>query len=48
MLFPELVSSPAILTNARGVFKRSLAEFVVGAVLYFAKDFRGWHSPLGL
>jgi len=40
ILFPELVSSPAILTNARGVFKRALAEFVVGAVLYFAKDFR--------
>jgi len=40
ILFPELVSSPAILTNARGVFKRSLAEFVIGAVLHFAKDFR--------
>lgn len=40
ILFPELVANPAILTNARGVFKRSLAEFVIGAVLYFAKDFR--------
>jgi phosphoglycerate dehydrogenase-like enzyme len=40
ILFPELVASPVILTNARGVFKRSLAEFVIGAVLYFAKDFR--------
>jgi phosphoglycerate dehydrogenase-like enzyme len=40
ILFPELVASPAILTNARGVFKRSLAEFVIAAVLYFAKDFR--------
>ena len=40
ILFPELVASPAILTNARGVFRRSLAEFVIGAVLYFAKDFR--------
>ena len=40
ILFPELVASPAVLTNARGVFKRSLAEFVIGAVLYFAKDFR--------
>ena len=40
ILFPGLVASPAILTNARGVFKRSLAEFVIGAVLYFAKDFR--------
>lgn len=40
ILFPELVASPVILTNARGVFKRSLAEFVIGAVLYFTKDFR--------
>jgi phosphoglycerate dehydrogenase-like enzyme len=40
ILFPELIASPAILTNARGVFKRSLAEFVIAAVLYFAKDFR--------
>jgi phosphoglycerate dehydrogenase-like enzyme len=40
ILFPELVASPAILTNARGVFKRSLAEFVIAGVLYFAKDFR--------
>jgi phosphoglycerate dehydrogenase-like enzyme len=40
ILFPELVASPATLTNARGVFKQSLAEFVIGAVLYFAKDFR--------
>ncbi len=40
ILFPELVASPVVLTNARGLFKRSLAEFVIGAVLYFAKDFR--------
>lgn len=40
ILFPELVASPVILTNARGVFKGSLSEFVIGAVLYFAKDFR--------
>ena len=40
ILFPELVASPAILTNARGVFKQALAEFVIAAVLYFAKDFR--------
>lgn len=40
ILFPELVASPAVLTNARGVFRRSLAEFVIGVVLYFAKDFR--------
>jgi phosphoglycerate dehydrogenase-like enzyme len=40
ILFPELVASPAVLTNSRGVFKGPLAEFVIGAVLYFTKDFR--------
>lgn len=38
VLFPELVASPIVLTNARGVFKRPLAEFVIAAALYFAKD----------
>jgi phosphoglycerate dehydrogenase-like enzyme len=28
------------LTNARGAFSDALAEFAIGAVLYFAKDFR--------
>src|SRR5262249_52322236 len=40
LLFPELVSSPAVLTNGTGVFSQSLGEFVLGAILYFAKDFR--------
>jgi phosphoglycerate dehydrogenase-like enzyme len=40
MLFPELVASPAILTNGRGVFSQSLGEFALAAILYFAKDFR--------
>jgi phosphoglycerate dehydrogenase-like enzyme len=40
VLFPELVSSPVVMTNARGVFKSSLAEFVIASALYFAKDFR--------
>ena len=40
LLFPELVESPVILTNGTGVFSQSLGEFVVGAILYFAKDFR--------
>src|SRR5579859_7511076 len=39
-LFPELVQSPVPLTNGVGVFSASLGEFVVGAILYFAKDFR--------
>ncbi len=39
-LFPELVESGVLLTNSRGVFSRSLAEFAIGAALFFAKDFR--------
>ena len=40
MLFPALVESPVTLTNARGVFSDILGEFTIGAVLFFAKDFR--------
>ena len=40
MLFPELVESPAILTNGKGVFSESLGEFALTAILYFAKDLR--------
>jgi phosphoglycerate dehydrogenase-like enzyme len=40
LLFAALVESPVPLTNSRGVFSQSLAEFVMGAVLFFAKDFR--------
>ncbi len=36
----ELAAHPAVLTNASGVFSPSLGEFVLGAILYFAKDFR--------
>ncbi|WP_446742871.1 D-2-hydroxyacid dehydrogenase [Silvibacterium acidisoli] len=39
VLFPELVQSSVTLTNGKGVFSQSLGEFVLGAVLYFAKDF---------
>jgi phosphoglycerate dehydrogenase-like enzyme len=41
LLFPELVASPAVLTNGSGVFSQSLAEFVLAAILYFAKNIRG-------
>jgi len=48
LLFPELVESPAILTNGSGVFSQSLGEFALAAILYFAKDFprmlRNQHS----
>lgn len=40
ILFPELVASPVIMTNARGVFKWPLAEFVIASILYFEKDLR--------
>ncbi len=40
LLSPELVDSPAPLTNARGVFSAPLGEFAIGAALFFAKDFR--------
>ena len=39
-LFPELIESPVPITNARGVFKRSLGEFALSAILFFAKDLR--------
>jgi phosphoglycerate dehydrogenase-like enzyme len=38
LLFPELVESGVPLTNARGVFSRALAEFVMTAVLFFDKE----------
>jgi phosphoglycerate dehydrogenase-like enzyme len=38
ILFPALAASDVPLTNARGVFKRSLAEFAVLGMLYFAKS----------
>jgi phosphoglycerate dehydrogenase-like enzyme len=40
MMFPALIDSPVPLTNARGVFKRSLAEFAVLGMLYHYKCVR--------
>lgn len=40
ILFPALIASPVPLTNARGVFKRSLAEFVVLGMLFHYKRAR--------
>jgi phosphoglycerate dehydrogenase-like enzyme len=40
VLVPELRASPAVVTNGRGAFSHSLAEFVLAALLFFAKDFR--------
>jgi phosphoglycerate dehydrogenase-like enzyme len=40
ILFPELLGSSVPVTNGRGVFKDSLAEFCMAAILFFAKDLR--------
>lgn len=40
LLVPELIDSPVPVTNARGVFKRPLAEFAVLGMLYSYKHVR--------
>jgi phosphoglycerate dehydrogenase-like enzyme len=40
LLFPALVESDATVTNGRGSFSDSLAEWAMAAVLFFAKDLR--------
>jgi phosphoglycerate dehydrogenase-like enzyme len=40
VLSPEMIASPVPLTNGRGVFRRPLAEWAVGAMLHFQYDFR--------
>lgn len=40
VLIPEVVASDVTLTNARGVFKRSLAEFAVFGILFHYKKGR--------
>jgi phosphoglycerate dehydrogenase-like enzyme len=40
VLFPELIASSIPVSNAKGVFGRSLGEFAIASALYFAKDFR--------
>lgn len=43
VLFPGLQESDVVLTNSRGVFDGAIAEYVLGVVLGFAKDFaRSW------
>ncbi len=41
LLFQELVASPVLVTNARGVFDRPIAEYVLACVLAVAKDLPG-------
>src|SRR6476661_3985571 len=40
VLCPEILASPLPLTNGRGVFHRPLAEWTIGAMLYFAYNMR--------
>jgi len=40
VLSPEVIACPAPLTNGRGVFGPSLAEFAIASMLFFAKDLR--------
>jgi len=40
VLCPEILASPLPLTNGRGVFRRPLAEWTIGAMLYFAYNMR--------
>lgn len=41
LMFPALVDSDIPITNARGIFNRGIAEYVLGAILMFAKDTLG-------
>jgi phosphoglycerate dehydrogenase-like enzyme len=40
VLCPEVLASPLPLTNGRGVFRRPLAEWSIGAMLFFAYNMR--------
>lgn len=39
LMIPELVASDIPVTNARGVFDSSIAEYVLGSIIMLAKDF---------
>lgn len=41
LMFPALVDSDIPVTNAKGIFDGPIAEYVLGAVILFAKDFLG-------
>jgi phosphoglycerate dehydrogenase-like enzyme len=41
LVFPELIQSPVVLTNSRGIFDQPIAEYVLGLILAFAKDLPG-------
>ncbi|MBZ0334267.1 D-2-hydroxyacid dehydrogenase [Marinobacter sp. AL4B] len=39
LMFPALIDSDVTVTNARGIFDRTIAEYVLCTILMFAKDF---------
>ncbi|MDX1459020.1 MAG: D-2-hydroxyacid dehydrogenase [Marinobacter sp.] len=39
LMFPALIDGPVTVTNARGIFDRTIAEYVLCTILMFAKDF---------
>jgi phosphoglycerate dehydrogenase-like enzyme len=41
LIFPEMIDSPVLLTNSRGVFDTPMAEYVLALVLALAKDLHG-------
>ncbi|BBX21992.1 putative NAD-binding protein (D-isomer specific 2-hydroxyacid dehydrogenase?) [Mycolicibacter terrae] len=40
VLFDDLIDSDVVVTNSRGIFEEPIAEYVLGQILAFAKDFR--------
>jgi phosphoglycerate dehydrogenase-like enzyme len=42
-LYPELVASPVLVSNMRGIFSDVIADHVFGYILMFAKNFHIYH-----
>ena len=39
LMFPDLINGDVVVTNARGIFDRTIAEYVLCTILMFSKDF---------
>ena len=39
IMYPEIIKSKVIITNARGIHATPVAEYVLGVMLYLAKQF---------
>src|SRR5262245_12626508 len=46
-LYPELVASPVVVTNMRGIFSDVIADHVFGFILCFAKNFHTYIHQQG-